>query len=132
MRAATDGSHVTTPQVLFGTTESEPLRPGSHRQMRRKPTQGVRIEGEELACKAGMSQICELPEIKLIVRSARNLCGCADGGRSLCGRLARTTEPNGAVQPIRDKALPVMLMTAADVDGWLNEALEPKARKRRQ
>jgi putative SOS response-associated peptidase YedK len=27
-----------------------------------------------------------------------------------------TTEPNGVVQPIHDKAMPVMLMTAEDVD----------------
>ena len=35
-----------------------------------------------------------------------------------------TTEPNGTVQPIHDKAMPVMLMTAEDVDVWLNGTLE--------
>jgi putative SOS response-associated peptidase YedK len=35
-----------------------------------------------------------------------------------------TTEPNGVVQPIHDKAMPVMLMTAEDVDVWLNGTLE--------
>jgi putative SOS response-associated peptidase YedK len=35
-----------------------------------------------------------------------------------------TTEPNGVVQPIHDKAMPVMLMTAEDVDVWLNDTLE--------
>src|SRR5207248_10578667 len=38
-----------------------------------------------------------------------------------------TTEPNGVVQPIHDKAMPVMLMTAENVDirpnGTLGEAL---------
>jgi putative SOS response-associated peptidase YedK len=34
-----------------------------------------------------------------------------------------TTEPNGVVQPIHDKAMPVMLMTAGDVDVWLNGTL---------
>jgi putative SOS response-associated peptidase YedK len=35
-----------------------------------------------------------------------------------------TTEPNGTVQPIHDKAMPVMLMTAADVDVWPNGTLD--------
>ena len=35
-----------------------------------------------------------------------------------------TTEPNGVVQPIHDKAIPVMLMTAQDVDAWLKGPLE--------
>src|SRR5438105_4681246 len=35
-----------------------------------------------------------------------------------------TTEPNGVVQPIHDKAMPVMLMTAEDVEVWLNGTLE--------
>jgi putative SOS response-associated peptidase YedK len=35
-----------------------------------------------------------------------------------------TTEPNGAVAPIHDKAMPVMLMSAQDVDVWLNGTLE--------
>jgi hypothetical protein len=35
-----------------------------------------------------------------------------------------TTEPNGVVQPIHDKAMPVLLMTAEDVDVWLNGTLE--------
>ena len=35
-----------------------------------------------------------------------------------------TTEPNGVVAPIYDKAMPVMLMTAEDVDMWLNGTLE--------
>ena len=35
-----------------------------------------------------------------------------------------TTEPNGVVQPIHDKAMPVMLLTAEDVDVWLNGTLE--------
>lgn len=30
-----------------------------------------------------------------------------------------TTEPNGIVQPIHEKAMPVMLMTPEDVDQWL-------------
>jgi putative SOS response-associated peptidase YedK len=30
-----------------------------------------------------------------------------------------TTEPNGVVQPIHGKAMPVMLMTADDVKRWL-------------
>jgi putative SOS response-associated peptidase YedK len=39
-----------------------------------------------------------------------------------------TTEPNGVVQPIHDKAMPVMLMTAEDVDVWLNGTLEEALR----
>ena len=35
-----------------------------------------------------------------------------------------TTEPNGVVLPVHDKAMPVMLMTAEDVDVWLNGTLE--------
>ncbi len=35
-----------------------------------------------------------------------------------------TTEPNGVVQAIHDKAMPVLLMTAEDVDVWLNGTLE--------
>ena len=39
-----------------------------------------------------------------------------------------TTEPNGIVEPIHNKAMPVMLTTPADVERWLNgtpeEALE--------
>jgi putative SOS response-associated peptidase YedK len=35
-----------------------------------------------------------------------------------------TTEPNGLVQPIHDKAMPVLLMTAEDVEVWLNGTLE--------
>src|SRR6266853_969577 len=35
-----------------------------------------------------------------------------------------TTEPNRVVLPIHDKAMPVMLMTAEDVDVWLNGTLE--------
>jgi putative SOS response-associated peptidase YedK len=35
-----------------------------------------------------------------------------------------TTEPNGIVQPVHDKAMPVLLMTAKDVDVWLNGTLE--------
>jgi putative SOS response-associated peptidase YedK len=35
-----------------------------------------------------------------------------------------TTEPNGTVQPIHNKAMPVMLMTGQDVDVWLNGTLE--------
>ena len=30
-----------------------------------------------------------------------------------------TTEPNGVVEPIHEKAMPVMLMTPDDVDQWL-------------
>lgn len=30
-----------------------------------------------------------------------------------------TTEPNGVVKPIHEKAMPVMLMTAEEVDRWL-------------
>jgi putative SOS response-associated peptidase YedK len=30
-----------------------------------------------------------------------------------------TTEPNGIVEPIHEKAMPVMLMTPDDVDQWL-------------
>ena len=30
-----------------------------------------------------------------------------------------TTEPNGVVQPIHEKAMPVLLMTPEDVDRWL-------------
>jgi putative SOS response-associated peptidase YedK len=41
-----------------------------------------------------------------------------------------TTEPNGIVRPIHDKAMPVILMTADDVERWLTgtaaEALEPQ------
>ncbi len=29
-----------------------------------------------------------------------------------------TTEPNGIVEPIHEKAMPVMLMTPDDVDQW--------------
>lgn len=35
-----------------------------------------------------------------------------------------TTEPNGVVEPIHNKAMPVLLMTPADVDRWLNGTLE--------
>jgi putative SOS response-associated peptidase YedK len=35
-----------------------------------------------------------------------------------------TTEPNGIVQPIHEKAMPVMLMTQGDVSRWLNGNLE--------
>jgi putative SOS response-associated peptidase YedK len=35
-----------------------------------------------------------------------------------------TTEPNGAVEPIHDKAMPVMLMSAQDVEAWLTGTLE--------
>ena len=35
-----------------------------------------------------------------------------------------TTEPNGTVAPIHDKAMPVLLMTAEDVNVWLNGTLE--------
>lgn len=31
-----------------------------------------------------------------------------------------TTEANGLVMPIHDKAMPVMLMTMEDVDRWLS------------
>jgi putative SOS response-associated peptidase YedK len=30
-----------------------------------------------------------------------------------------TTEPNAVVEPIHEKAMPVMLMTPDDVDQWL-------------
>lgn len=30
-----------------------------------------------------------------------------------------TTEPNGVVQPVHEQAMPVMLMTAEDIDRWL-------------
>ena len=30
-----------------------------------------------------------------------------------------TTEPNGIVEPIHEKAMPVMLMTPDDVEQWL-------------
>jgi putative SOS response-associated peptidase YedK len=30
-----------------------------------------------------------------------------------------TTEPNGIVQPVHEKAMPVMLMTPAEVEQWL-------------
>jgi putative SOS response-associated peptidase YedK len=33
-----------------------------------------------------------------------------------------TTEPNGVVEPVHEKAMPVMLMTPEDVDRWLNGA----------
>lgn len=36
-----------------------------------------------------------------------------------------TTEPSGVVQPTHDEAMPVMLMTAEDVDVWLNA--QPRA-----
>jgi putative SOS response-associated peptidase YedK len=35
-----------------------------------------------------------------------------------------TTEPNGIVEPIHEKAMPVMLMTPDDVSRWLNGTLE--------
>ena len=35
-----------------------------------------------------------------------------------------TTEPNGIVEPIHNKAMPVMLMTAADVEQWLTGTLQ--------
>lgn len=35
-----------------------------------------------------------------------------------------TTEPNGIVEPIHDKAMPVLLTTPADVDRWLTGTLE--------
>jgi len=31
-----------------------------------------------------------------------------------------TIEPNGIVDPVHEKAMPVILMTAEDVDRWLN------------
>jgi hypothetical protein len=31
-----------------------------------------------------------------------------------------TTEPNAVVAPIHEKAMPVMLMTSADIDRWLH------------
>jgi hypothetical protein len=31
-----------------------------------------------------------------------------------------TTEPNGVVEPVHEQAMPVLLMTAAEVDRWLN------------
>jgi len=33
-----------------------------------------------------------------------------------------TTEPNGVVEPIHEKAMPVMLMTPDDVEQWLRGA----------
>ena len=30
-----------------------------------------------------------------------------------------TTEPNGIVEPVHEKAMPVMLMTPEDVEQWL-------------
>jgi hypothetical protein len=33
--------------------------------------------------------------------------------------LDQDTEPNGVVQPVREQAMPVTLMTAEDVDQWL-------------
>ena len=35
-----------------------------------------------------------------------------------------TTEPNATVAPVHDKAMPVLLMTADDVNVWLNGTLE--------
>jgi putative SOS response-associated peptidase YedK len=35
-----------------------------------------------------------------------------------------TTEPNGVVEPIHDKAMPVLLMTAEDVERWLTGTME--------
>ena len=35
-----------------------------------------------------------------------------------------TTEPNGVVEPIHNKAMPVMLMTAKDVELWLTGTIE--------
>jgi putative SOS response-associated peptidase YedK len=44
------------------------------------------------------------------------------------GRPFLTTSPNGIVEPIHNKAMPVLLMTPADVERWLEgtpeEALE--------
>jgi putative SOS response-associated peptidase YedK len=34
--------------------------------------------------------------------------------------LIMTTEANGIVKPIHDKAMPVMLMTSEEVDRWLS------------
>jgi putative SOS response-associated peptidase YedK len=34
------------------------------------------------------------------------------------------SEPNGVVEPIHNKAMPVMLMTAADVERWLTGTLD--------
>ena len=31
-----------------------------------------------------------------------------------------TTEPNGVVSPVHEQAMPVTLMTAQDVERWLN------------
>lgn len=39
-----------------------------------------------------------------------------------------TTEPNGTVQPIHEKAMPVLLMTAEDVEVWMNGTLEETLR----
>jgi putative SOS response-associated peptidase YedK len=35
-----------------------------------------------------------------------------------------TTEPNGVVEPIHSKAMPVMLMTPADIEQWLTGTVE--------
>jgi putative SOS response-associated peptidase YedK len=35
-----------------------------------------------------------------------------------------TTEPNGIVEPIHEKAMPVMLMTPGDVSRWLNGSVK--------
>jgi putative SOS response-associated peptidase YedK len=42
-----------------------------------------------------------------------------------------TTEPNGIVEPVHEQAMPVMLMTAEDVDRWLkgNSVEEARAIK---
>jgi putative SOS response-associated peptidase YedK len=40
-----------------------------------------------------------------------------------------TTRPNAVVEPIHEKAMPVMLMTPDDVEQWLNGATVEDALK---
>jgi putative SOS response-associated peptidase YedK len=40
-----------------------------------------------------------------------------------------TTEPNAVVEPIHEKAMPVMLMTPDDVEQWLREGTVEDALK---
>jgi putative SOS response-associated peptidase YedK len=40
-----------------------------------------------------------------------------------------TTEPNAIVEPIHEKAMPVMLMTPDDVEQWLREGTVEDALK---
>jgi len=80
---------------------------------------GVKVGNGRSGC-CGAGQVPSFRCFSMVgTRSCRAIHACR---RRLFAIL--TTEPNGTVQPIHDKAMPVMLMTAADVEVWLNGTLE--------